>query len=400
MPELIYLDHAATTPLHPEALEAMLPFLRGRFGNPSSAHRLGAEASRAVDGARRAVAAVLGCGPNEVVFTSGGTESINAAIKGVAQAQRLARVGDHIVTTGIEHHAVLHACQHLERFGFEVTYLPVDGDGLVSPDAVAEAVTRRTVLVSVMTANNEVGVIQPIADIAAAVRERGKALRRRIVVHTDAVQAANALSLDVGALGVDLLSLSSHKFRGPKGSGILYLRRGVPFLAQMDGGGQERQRRSGTENVAGIVGTAVALEIAQRSREAYAATCRRLRDRLIAGAMASVPGVTLNGDAERRLPNNVSLAFEGADARLLVELLDDEGIACSAGSACTAQVVEPSHVLMAMGLPLERALGTVRFSLSAETTEAEIERLLRALPPAVERARRESELAAAAATAV
>ncbi len=396
MTELIYLDHAATTPLHPEALDAMLPYLRGRFGNPSSAHRLGAEASRAVENARRRVAAVLGCSPSEVVFTSGGTESINAAIKGVAQAERLARVGDHIVTTAIEHHAVLHACQHLERFGFEVTYVPVDADGLVSPDAVAAAVTERTVLVSVMTANNEVGVIQPIAEIAAAVRERGKALRRRIFVHTDAVQAANALSLDVGALGVDLLSLSSHKFRGPKGAGVLYLRRGVPFLAQLDGGGQERQRRSGTENVAGIVGTAVALEIAQRERETYAATCRALRDRLIEGVMASVPGVTLNGHPERRLPNNASLAFEGADARRLVELLDEQGIACSAGSACAAQVVEPSHVLMAMGLSLDRALGTLRFSLSSETTQGEIDRLLAVLPGVVERARRESSLASAA----
>ncbi len=396
MADLMYLDHAATTPLHPEALEAMLPFLSGRFGNPSSAHRLGADASRAVENARRRVAAVLGCSPSEVVFTSGGTESINAAIKGVAQAQRLARVGHHIVTTAVEHHAVLHACQHLERFGFEVTYVPVDADGLVSPEAVAAAVNERTVLVSVMTANNEVGVIQPIPEIAAAVRERGKALRRRIFVHTDAVQAANALSLDVGTLGVDLLSLSSHKFRGPKGAGILYLRRGVPFLAQMDGGGQERQRRSGTENVAGIVGTAVALEIAQRQRESYVATCRRLSHRLIEGVMRAIPRVTLNGHAERRLPNNVSLAFEGADARLLVELLDEQGIACSAGSACAAQVVEPSHVLMAMGLPLERALGTLRFSLSGETTDAEIDKLLAVLPDAVERARRESTYVSAA----
>lgn len=396
MADVIYLDHAATTPLHPEALEAMLPFLRGRFGNPSSAHRLGTDASRAVETARRRVAAVLGCSPSEVVFTSGGTESINAAIKGVAHAQRLARVGDHIVTSAVEHHAVLHACQHLERFGFEVTYVPVDSDGLVSPAAVAAAVNERTVLVSVMTANNEVGVIQPVAEIAAAVRERGKALRRRIFIHTDAVQAANALSLDVGALGVDLLSLSSHKFRGPKGAGVLYLRRGVPFLAQMDGGGQERQRRSGTENVPGIVGTAVALEIAQRERESYAATCGRLRDRLIEEVTRAIPRVTLNGHAERRLPNNASLAFEGADARLLVELLNEQGIACSAGSACAAQVVEPSHVLMAMGLPLERALGTVRFSLSAETTGAEIDRLLAVLPDAVERARREATFASAA----
>ncbi len=393
MKRLVYLDNAATTPLHPDALQAMLPYLGDRFGNPSAAYRLGAEAGKAVEGARKKVAQALHCRPTEVVFTSGGTESINAAIKGVAEAQRLARVGNHVVTSAVEHHAVLHSCQYLERFGFEVTYVPVDRQGLVDPDAVARAVNERTVLVSVMTANNEVGVIQPVAEIAAAVRERARQIRRRIPFHTDAVQAANALDLSVDALGVDLLSLSSHKFRGPKGSGVLYIRRGVPFLSQIDGGGQERQRRAGTENVAGIVGTAVALDLAQRSREAYARHCRRLRDRLIDGVMAATPGIELNGHTEARLPNNASLAFEGADARELVRLLDEEGIACSAGAACGTQVVEPSHVLMAMGATLERAVSTLRFSLSMETSDEDIDRLLAALPGAVERARRERETA-------
>jgi cysteine desulfurase len=254
MKEVIYLDNAATTALHPQAREAMSPYLGERFGNPSATYALARQAKSAVDKARRTVARLLGCRAPEVVFTSGGTESINAAIKGVSFAQQLARVGNHIVTSTIEHHAVLHSCQYLEKFGFDVTYLPVGRDGLVDPAEAARAVNERTVRVSVMSANNETGVIQPIAEIARVVRERAAQLRRHIPIHTDAVQAANALSLDVDELGVDLLSLSSHKFCGPRGTGVLYLRRGTPFLAQQSGGGQERQRRAGTENVAGIVG--------------------------------------------------------------------------------------------------------------------------------------------------
>jgi cysteine desulfurase len=391
--ETIYLDYAATTPLHPEVREAMLPYLDGRFGNPSGTYALGAESRGAIDGAREAVARVLDARPQEIVFTSGGTESINSAIKGVAFAQQLARVGNHIVTSAIEHHAVLHSCQYLEKFGFEITYLPVDHDGLLDPADVARALTERTVLVSIMLANNEAGVIQPISDISLAVRERAKQLRRRIPIHTDAVQGANALSLNVGEMGVDLLSLSSHKFRGPKGTGVLYLRRSTPFLPQQSGGGQERQRRAGTENVAGIVGTARALELAQRDRTAYAAACASLRDRLIDGVLDRVPNSTLNGHRERRLPNNVNMSFAGADARVMLHLLNEAGIAASAGSACNEETLEPSHVLLAMDVPLSRAVGTLRFTVGADTTGDEIDRLLDILPGIVERSRTESGVA-------
>ncbi len=383
MKDLIYLDHAATTPLHPEAREAMLPYLTEDFGNPSATYDLAGRARRGLDQARRTVARVLGCRSPQVIFTGSGTESINAAIKGVAFAQQLARAGNHIVTSAIEHHAVLHSCEYLEKFGFEITRVPVDGDGLVDPDDVARSVTESTVLVSVMTANNEVGVVQPIAVIAEALRERGRQLRRRIPFHTDAVQAANSLSLDVGQLGVDLLSLSGHKFRGPKGAGILYLRRGTPFLPQQSGGGQERQRRAGTENVAGIAATAKALELAQEAREPHTETCQHLRDRLLDGILARVPAAQLNGHREHRLPNNLNVSFPDADARIMLRLLDEAGIACSAGSACNEEILEPSHVLLAMDVPLSRATGTLRFTVSPETTEADIDRVLAAVPNVV-----------------
>jgi cysteine desulfurase len=387
MREVIYLDHAATTPLHPCVREAMLPYLGEEFGNPSAAYSLARRAQRAVDGARRTLARLLGCRSTEVIFTSGGTESINTALKGVAFAQQRARVGNHLVTSAIEHHAVLHSAQYLEEFGFEVTYLPVDRFGLVDPDEVARAITDRTVLVSIMTANNEVGTIEPIAEISAAVRQRGRSLRRRIPFHTDAVQAANALDLHVDHLGVDLLTLSSHKFRGPKGSGVLYLRRGTAFQTQQSGGGQERQRRAGTENVAGIVGSAVALELAQSHREEYAAACLRLRERLLAGILERVPDAQLNGHPQQRLPNNLSISFEGADARPLLTGLDEAGMAASAGAACDVDTLEPSHVLLAMGVPMSRAAGTLRFSLSPENTDDEIDRVLEALPGIVARSR-------------
>ena len=394
MSDLVYLDYAATTTLHPQVREAMLPYLGERFGNPSATYALARQARRAVDDARRTVARLLGCRTSDVIFTGAGTESINTAIKGVAFAQQLARAGNHIVTSAIEHHAVLHSCQYLEKFGFEITYLPVDRDGMVDPDEAARAVNERTVLVSVMTANNEVGVIQPISEIAHAVRECARGFHRHIPFHTDAVQAANALSLNVDELGVDLLSLSSHKFRGPKGAGILYLRRGTPFLPQQSGGGQERQRRAGTENVAGIVGTARALELAQEGRASYAETCRRLRDRLIDGVLARFPDAKLNGHRERRLPNNLNVSFAGADSRIMLRLLDEAGIAASAGSACDEETLEPSHVLLAMDVPLSRAIGTLRFTVSPETTESEIDRVLAVLPDLVERARTPAGVAA------
>ena len=380
---MIYLDNAATTPLHPKALEAMLPFLTQRFGNPSATYAIARQAQKAIDDARKAVAAVLDCRAADIVFTSGGTESVNTALKGVAFAQKKARAGNHVVTTEVEHHAVLHTANYLEQFGFEVTRLPVDRFGLVEPDDVARAITDRTVLVSVMLANNEVGTIEPVAEIARLVAERGRALRRRIPFHTDAVQAPGALPLDVDALGVDLLSLSGHKFGGPKGTGVLFLRRGTPFVAQLSGGGQERQRRAGTENVAGVVGLATALTIAEEDRESYIATCRRMRDRLIEAIPALVPDATLNGHPTQRLANNVNVSIRGVRGDKLVAALDRAGIAASAGAACGSSSWEPSHVLLAMGLSMPEAVGGLRLSLSAENTDAELDTLLEALPQAV-----------------
>ncbi|MGH3118971.1 MAG: cysteine desulfurase family protein [Gaiellales bacterium] len=379
----IYLDHAATTRLHPKALEAMVPFLGDEFGNPSGVYALGKQASRAIEKARESVAVILDCRPQEVVFTGPGTESINAAIKGVAFAQQFAGLGNHIVTTSVEHHAVLHSCDYLAKFGFETTFVPVDGYGLVSPDDVARAVNERTVLVSVMLANNEVGTLESVAEIARAARERAKSLNRRIAIHTDAVQGANALDLNVKRLDVDLLSLSAHKFGGPKGAGVLYVKRGTPFLEQMSGGGQERQRRAGTENVAGIVGTAVALREAQRLREDYAKTCLALSARLIDGVQKSVPGAKLTGHPEQRLPNNAHFSFAGAESDSMLAGLDRLGIAASAGSACTSANWEPSHVLTAMGMPLGRAAGVLRLTCGPENTEDEIDHVLAVLPDVV-----------------
>ena len=395
MGSLIYLDNAATTPLHPRALEAMLPYLTHSYGNPSATYGLAKASGDAVTHARKTVASILGCRPAEVLFTSGGTESINTAIKGVAFQQKKARAGNHIVTSTIEHHAVLHACQYLERFGFDVTYVPVDGDGLVDPGDVARALTDRTVLVSIMTANNEVGTVEPVFEIAAAVQERARALKKRIPFHTDAVQAPNSMRMDFASRGIDLLSLAAHKFRGPKGMGVLYVRKGVPFLAQMNGGGQERQRRAGTENVAGIVATAEALRITQDDLDLDAPRIRALSIRLRDGILRRIPRSTLNGHPDQRLANNVSISFDGADARDLVEALDAAGIACSAGAACGATTVEPSHVLLALGIPLERAVATLRLSIGHETTERDIDFVLETLPAIVDRSRVAAPLAAA-----
>ncbi|MDO8614919.1 MAG: cysteine desulfurase family protein [Dehalococcoidia bacterium] len=390
MKTAVYLDHAATTRLHPKALEAMLPFLRDAYGNPSGNYALGRQAARAIDEARSTVAGVLNCRPQETVFTGPGTESINAAVKGVAFAQRQAGLGNHIVTTTLEHHAVLHSCEYLEEFGFEITYVPVDAYGMVDPDGVARAVNERTVLVSVMLANNEIGTVQPIARIVEAVRERAKSLpgaRRRVPVHTDAVQGANALDLDVAKLGVDLLSLSAHKFSGPKGAGVLYVKRGTPFLSQLSGGGQERQRRAGTENVASIAATAVALREAQQGRESYRAVCGALTRRLAEGVLRAVPAATFNGHREQRLPNNAHFSFEGAESDGILSALDKLGIAASAGSACNSATWEPSHVLVAIGMPLRRAAGALRLTAGPENTEEEIDYVLSVLPGAVAESR-------------
>ncbi len=380
---MIYFDNAATTPLHPEALQAMLPWLTDRFANPSATYGPARQAQRAIDDARRTAAGVLNCRPSDVTFTSGGTESVNTALKGVAFALKKARSGNHVVTTGIEHHSVLHTCNYLEQFGFEVTYVQPDSQGLIDPDEVVAAVNERTVLVSVMLANNEVGTVEPVAEIAKALAERGRALRRRIPFHTDAVQAPGMLPLDVEALGVDLLSLSGHKFRGPKGTGVLYARRGTPFVSQQTGGGQERQRRAGTENVAGIVGQAVALRIAEEQRESHVRVCQDLRETLIEGIVATVEGARLNGHPTRRLANNVNISFPGVRGDRLVAALDRAGVAASAGAACGSSTWEPSHVLLAMGLSMPQAVGGLRLTLSAENTLDDVKTLLGVLPEAV-----------------
>jgi len=391
--KLIYMDHAATTPLRREALEAMLPYFSESFGNPSSLYTLAQESRKAVDDARESVSAVLGCRSSEVVFTSGGTESDNTALKGVAFA--LKQTGNHIITSAIEHHAVLHTCHQLEQFGFEVTYLPVGRDGLVDPDQVAAAVNERTILVSVMLANNEIGTVEPISEISKAVKERAHHMRRTIIVHTDAVQGAGLLDLNVQRLGVDLLSLSGHKFYGPKGTGVLYIRRRTPFTPQQMGGGQERERRSGTENVAGIAGMAVALRLAEEERSWVTPHCQELRDRLIAGIQESIRGAHLNGHPTQRLANNVNFSFEGIEAEPVLVGLDFKGIAASSGSACTSATLEPSHVLIALGQPAELAEGSLRLTLGKENTQAEVDEFLALLPDLVGRLRAMPSLSAA-----
>ena len=383
---IVYMDHAGTTPLAPEVLRAMTPYFSQHFGNPSSIHAVGQAARYALDEARERVARVLNCRPREVVFTGGGTESDNAAITGVATA--LQETGNHIITSSIEHHAILHTCQHLESQGYEVTYLPVDADGLVPPETVYRAITGRTTLVSVMYANNEIGVINPLPEIAAAVKQRASELSRTILLHTDAVQAAGYLDLDVKRLGVDLLSLSGHKFHGPKGTGALYLRRGAAFLPLILGGGQERERRSGTENIPGIIGMSVALEAADARREETGRHCTALRDRIVREVLARVPGSRLNGHPAQRLPNNANFSFAGIEGEPILLGLDMAGIAASSGSACSSGSLEPSHVLLALGQSAEVARGSLRLTLGKDNTDAEVDYLLEVLPDLVERLRR------------
>ena len=381
----VYLDHAGTTPLDPKVLEAMVPYFSQRFGNPSSLHSVGQEARYALDEARERVAGVLNCRPREVVFTAGGTESDNAAIHGVATA--LHETGNHIVTSSVEHHAVLHTCQYLESQGFEVTYLPVDADGMVQPEAVYNAINERTTLVTIMYGNNEIGTINPISEIAKAIKKRAEELSRTIVFHTDAVQAAGYLSLDVASLGVDLLSLSGHKFHGPKGTGVLYIKRGVPYLPLIHGGGQERERRSGTENIPGIIGLSLALEAANSAREATSQHCSALRDQIIESVLERIPGSRLNGHATQRLPNNANFSFTGVEGEPILLGLDMAGIAASSGSACSSGSLEPSHVLLALGQSAEIARGSLRITLGRDNTEEEVEYLLGVLVDLVQRLR-------------
>jgi cysteine desulfurase len=384
---VIYLDHAATAPVRPEVRDAMLPFLGERFGNPSGLYAIGRDAQAAVDTARQTVAGILNARPSEVLFTSGGTESINTAILGMAYAVRRAGAGNHVITTAIEHHAGLHAAQFLEELGFEITYVGCDSHGRVDLAELEGALRPETALVSVMLANNEVGTIQPVAEISQLLRAFGRQRGHRILLHTDAVQAPGWLPLDVDALGVDALSLSAHKFGGPKGSGVLYLRRATPFRQLLHGGGQESQKRAGTENVAGIAGTAVALSIASQGIAERRARVGALRDRLREGILATVPGSAVNGCQERCLPNNLNIAFHGIESDVLVAALDARGIAASSGSACSNSTWEPSHVLMAMGVPIRRAVGSLRFSLGEGTTAAEIDAVLAVLPDEVARVR-------------
>lgn len=376
----IYLDHNATTPMRPEVVEAMRPYLESRFGNASSGHSRGREAKRALEEAREVVALALGAPEKaSVVFVSGGTEADNLAVKGAAWAAR--DRGRHIVTSAVEHRAVLGACRAAEAQGFDVTYLPVDAEGLIDPEKVKQSLRTDTIVISLMHANNETGVICPIAEIGQLARERG------IVFHADAVQTFGRLPIDVEALGVDLLTISGHKIYGPKGIGVLYVRPGTKILPQIHGGEQEHGVRAGTENVAAAIGMACAAKLTLESMSTENRRLRVLRDRLEGGILSRIPGTRRNGDRDRRLPNTSNISFRGIQADTLMVTLDLEGVEVSAGAACAAGSLELSHVLRAMGRRPEVDGGGIRFSLGAGTTEAEIERVLELLPPLVERLR-------------
>ena len=373
---MIYADNAATTKLSPVALQAMLPYLTEHYGNPSSLYTLGQRAAEALEEARKTVAQCLHCRPEEIYFTSGGSEADNQAIRSAARWGKL-RGKTHIISTAFEHHAVLHTLAALEKEGFTVTLLDVGPEGRVTPQQVAQAITDETCLVTIMYANNEIGTIQPIGEIGKVCREK------KVTFHTDAVQAVGHLAIDVGAEQIDMLSLSGHKFHGPKGVGALYVRKGVSLSPLIEGGAQERRKRAGTENVAGIVGLAAALKEACDHLEANAAKVTALRDKLIAG-LAAIPHGALNGSREDRLPGNVSFCFEGIEGESLLLLLDDKGICASSGSACTSGSLDPSHVLLAIGRPHEVAHGSLRLSLCEENTEAEVDAMVRDIPQVVE----------------
>lgn len=384
----IYLDHAATTPVDPAVADAMLPYLTHRYGNPSSIYAVGREARAALDQSRGIIAKILNCQAREIIFTSGGTESDNLAIKGVAWWHRLHGRGNHIVTTAIEHHAVLHSVAFLEKLGFDATYVRPRADGIVRPEDIAAAICEDTILISVMYANNEIGTIQPIREIGSLAHERG------ITFHTDAVQAGGILPIDVEELGVDLLSLSAHKFYAPKGVGLLYVRRETPILWQQSGGAQEGNRRAGTENVAGIVGMTVALRDAYRERDGRYAHLRALREQLLTGILERIPGTHFNGDRSERLPNNVNVSFEGVEGETILLNLDMHGIAASSGSACTTGSTEPSHVLTAIGLSPSLANGSIRLTLGKDNTPEHVDRAIDVLAETVIRLRKISAVSA------
>jgi cysteine desulfurase len=385
---VIYLDHSATTPLDPEVLDAMLPYLRDNFGNASSVYGLGQAARQAIDQARDEVAAYFGVQAREVVFTSGGTEGDNFAWRGIAV--RNADRGRHLITSTVEHDAVLRSADALEAEGFEVTRLPVDRQGLVDPDDLRRALRPDTTLVSIMHANNEIGTIEPIEELVAVTRAHSEAS-----FHTDAVQSTGKIPTDFGALGVDLLAMSAHKLHGPKGTGCLLIRSGVRIQPQILGGGHERNRRAGTENVAGIVGLAKALAIARRDFDRNAAHLRRLRDRLIDGVLDRIPGSRLTGHPTKRLPHHASFLFDGVEGESLLLQLDMQGVAASSGSACTSGSVEPSHVILALGYPRDRAAGSLRLSVGKGTRDDEVEAVLAQLPGMVGRLRAMAPISAA-----
>lgn len=382
--ERIYFDHAATTAVRPEVLSAMLPILENIYGNPSSFYDEGAEAYQYIQTAREQIAELLEVSPDEIFFTSGGTESDNWALKGTAIAKR--KQGKHLITTKIEHHAVLHSMQALERIGYEVSYLDVDGYGLVDPQEIEAAIRPDTILVSVMTANNEIGTTEPIEEIAAICKEK------QVIFHSDGVQALGAIPVKPRELNVDLMSFSGHKFYAPKGVGIMYIRKGVKIANLIDGGAQEKRQRAGTENTAFAVGIAKALELALMDLPEEARRQTALRDRLIRELMTKIPYCKLNGHYEKRLPNNINLSFEFIEGESILLLLNELGYMCSSGSACTSGSLDPSHVLMAIGLPHEIAHGSLRITLGRENTDSDIDRMISDLPGVIEKLRRISPL--------
>lgn len=375
----VYLDHSATTPVRAEALAVMMPYFAQAFGNASSVHRWGREARTAVETAREKVAYLLGADASEVIFTSGGTEADNLAIRGAAHS--LKKKGNHIITSAVEHHAVLHTCESLEKEGFGVTLLPVDGYGAVSPESVAQAIRPETILISIMHGQNEVGTMQPIAAIGRVAKEKG------VAFHTDAVQSAGKAPLEVNEMNVDLLSLSSHKIYGPKGVGALYIRKGTRILPQITGGAHERGKRAGTENVSGIAGFGEAAYLAKSELAFEPKRLEKLRDRLIQGILSNIPDTVLNGHPTQRLPNNVNISFKYIEGESMLLNLDLLGIAASSGSACTSNSLEPSHVLLAMGLPHETAHGSIRMTLGRSNDEGDVDYVLEVLPPIVAKLR-------------
>jgi cysteine desulfurase len=383
MKNLIYADHAATTPLNPKVLEQMLPFYTQNFGNPSSIYSIGRDAKEAIEKARIQTASALGANPEEIFFTASGTEADNWALKGVAFANE--KKGKHIITSSVEHHAISHTLEYLKKFGFEVTYLPVDEFGLVRLEELKAALRPDTILISILFANNEIGTIQPITEIGKLAREK------KILFHTDAVQAVGHLPIDVEKMNIDLLSLSAHKFNGPKGCGALYIRKGVKIDNFIHGGGQEKGRRAATENVAGIVGLGHAIELATANMEANSIKTRELRDMLIEGLL-KIPYTRLNGHPKLRLDNNVNIAFQFVEGESILLLLDMNGICASSGSACTSGSLDPSHVLLAIGLPHEIAHGSLRLSLGPENTKEEVLTIIDTVTSTISRLREMSPL--------